>query len=148
MNEALSIRECGGEEAQSLLDLWRRAEATVTYTDTIEDIQRVIGDRAAIVLVAEADDRLVGSVIGTFDGWRGNLYRLAVHTGYRRQGIARKLVSEVEKRLVKRGVKRITALVEKDHPRATGFWDARGYEVDPNMVRYFRNIAPSDQVNQ
>ena len=148
MNEALSIRECGGEEAQSLLDLWRRAEATVTYTDTIEDIQQVIGDLAAIVLVAVADGQLVGSIIGTFDGWRGNLYRLAVHTGYRRQGIARKLVSEVEKRLVKRGVKRITALVEKDHPRATGFCDARGYEVDPNMVRYFRNIAPSDQVNQ
>lgn len=144
MNEGLSIQECGLEEAQSLLVLWRRAEATVTYTDAIEDIQRVIGDPATVVLVAVADDQLVGSIIGTFDGWRGNLYRLAVHAGYRRRGIARKLVSNIEKRLVGRGVKRITALAEKDHPWATAFWDARGYEVDPNMVRYFHNVAPSD----
>jgi hypothetical protein len=28
-------------------------------------------------LVAEIDGRLVGSIIGAFDGWRGNIRRLA-----------------------------------------------------------------------
>ena len=70
LQEALSIRKCGQEEAQSLLTLWRKAGATVGVTDTIEDIQRVISNSAAIVLVAERDGLIVGSVIGTFDGWR------------------------------------------------------------------------------
>jgi ribosomal protein S18 acetylase RimI-like enzyme len=63
--------------------------------------------------------REVGSIIGTFNGWRGNIYRLVVHPRCRRQAIAQKLVGEVEKRLSCQGTKRITALVEKDHP---GLW--------------------------
>ena len=148
MQEGLSIRECRSEEAEALLRLWRQAEATVGVTDTIEDIQRVIKEQASIVLVAEKDARLVGSLIGTFDGWRGNMYRLAVHTEYRRQGIARKLVDEVENRLAGIGVKRITALVETDHPWAIGFWDARGYEHDRVIVRYVRNLVPPAQENR
>ncbi len=140
MEEGLSIRECRLEEAEALLKLWRQAEATVGITDTIEDIQRVIKEQASIVLVAEKDARLVGSVIGTFDGWRGNMYRLAVHLEYRRQGIARKLVDEIENRLAAIGVKRISVLVETDHPWAVGFWDARGYEHDRVIVRYVRNL--------
>ena len=141
MQEALSIRECGQGEAQSLLALWRKAGATVGVTDTVEDIQRVIGHSAAIVLVAELDAHIVASVIGTFDGWRGNIYRLAVDPEYRRQGLAHKLVDELDNRLASMGVKRITALVEKDHPWAVGFWNSQGYQHDQTIVRYVRNLG-------
>jgi ribosomal protein S18 acetylase RimI-like enzyme len=90
--------------------------------------------------VAEVGGRVIGSVIGAFDGWRGNLYRLAVHPDYSRRGVARALVAEAERGLAREGAKRITALVEKDHPRATGFWAAAGYGVDERIVRYIRNL--------
>jgi len=32
-----------------------------------------------VVLFAEEEGHIVGTVIGGFDGWRGNIYRLAVH---------------------------------------------------------------------
>ncbi len=140
MREALSIRECGQGEAASLLALWRKAETTVGVTDTVEDILRVIRNSAAIVLVAEQDGHIVGSVIGTFDGWRGNIYRLAVDPDCRRQGLAHKLVDEVDNRLASMGVKRITALVEKDHPWAVGFWNSQGYQHDQTIARYVRNL--------
>jgi ribosomal protein S18 acetylase RimI-like enzyme len=92
------------------------------------------------VLLAEADGQLIGSIIGTFDGWRGNIYRLAVHPDHRRRGIARALVAEVERRLCQVGAKRFTALVEKDHLGAVGFWEAAGYEPDRRIARYVRSL--------
>jgi ribosomal protein S18 acetylase RimI-like enzyme len=133
---SLSIRACRLEDIELVLGLWRQADATPSMTDTADDLQRAI----AHVLVAEVGGRVIGSIIGTFDGWRGNIYRLAVHPNYRRQGVARALVAEVEMRLTQQGAKRITALVEKDQPRAMSFWEAVGYRVDERIVRRVRTL--------
>jgi ribosomal protein S18 acetylase RimI-like enzyme len=134
-----SIREGRLEDVPAILELWRQADATPGVTDTAADVRRALTDSPAHVLVAEVDGRLVGSIIGTFDGWRGNIYRLAVHPEQRRRGIARALLTAVEERLVRQGAKRITALVEMDHPWAMNFWQAVGYAVDQRMVRRVRN---------
>ena len=136
---SLSIRACRLEDIQSVLELWRQADATPGVTDNADDLRRAVADGPAHVLVAEVGGRIVGSIIGTFDGWRGNIYRLAVHPDHRRQGIARALVAEVEKMLTHQGAKRITALVEKEHPWAMNFWEAVGYRVDERVVRRVRN---------
>ena len=111
------LRECRSEDVEAVLDLWQKADATPGITDNADDLRRAVTESQATVLLAEAEGRIVGSIIGAFDGWRGNIYRMAVHPKYRRRGIARALVSEVEKRLARQGAKRITALVERDHPR-------------------------------
>ena len=132
------IRECRPEEAEALLALWRVAGTSPSVTDTIADIRGTI-EGPAFVLIAEADRRIVGSLIATFDGWRGNMYRIAVHPGYRRCGIGRALVQEGERCLMEQGAKRITALVEEKYPWAVAFWSSIGYEIEPGIVRFFRN---------
>ena len=135
-----SIRACREEEAEAVLTLWRQADATPSATDSVEEIRRAIANSPAHVLVAEVGGKLIGSIIGSFDGWRGNIYRLAVHPHFRRKGLARALVAEVENRLRRQGVKRITALVEKNHSWATAFWEAVGYGLDLRMVRHAKNL--------
>jgi ribosomal protein S18 acetylase RimI-like enzyme len=137
---AFVLRDCRSEDVGAVLQLWRQADATPGVTDTADDLRRAVADSPAHVLVAEVEGQVVGSIIGTFDGWRGNIYRLAVHPDCRRRGIARALVAEVEKRLAGQGAKRITALVEKDHPWAASFWQAVGYGLDSRIVRHVRNL--------
>ena len=135
-----SVREVRDEELESVLALWREAYGTVGVTDSLDDVLQTASGSTSVLLVAEEEGHIVGTVIGGFDGWRGNIYRLAVHPEHQKQGIARRLVSAVEARLAEMGAKRITALVERDHPWATGFWDAVGYRLDAGMARYVRNL--------
>ena len=143
MAGAAAIRPARPDEAQQILALWREADATPSPTDTRDEVTKLLGEAAAVLLVAESDSRLVGTVIGGWDGWRGNIYRLAVLPAYRRRGIARALVGEAERRLHGIGARRISALVESDHPWATDFWDslgASGYRHDERMRRYVKTL--------
>jgi ribosomal protein S18 acetylase RimI-like enzyme len=137
------IRPARSEEVEQVLGLWREAETTPSVTDTREEVLKLLAEPAAVLLVAEADGRLVGTVIGGWDGWRGNIYRLAVAPGYRRRGLARLLVAEADRSLHRMGARRITALVEGDHPWATDFWDSlatSGYRYDEGMRRYVKTL--------
>jgi ribosomal protein S18 acetylase RimI-like enzyme len=143
MAEAVPIRPARSEEVPQILALWQEADATPSPTDTRDEVVKLLGEASAVLLVAEADGRLVGTVIGGWDGWRGNIYRLAVLPAYRRRGIARALVGEAERRLSRMGARRISALVENDHPWATDFWDslgASGYRHDERMRRYVKTL--------
>lgn len=138
--ERVCIRQASLSDVEGIMALWRDAEATPSVTDTPDGLRRAMSEPSLCLLLAELDGALAGSIIGTFDGWRGNMYRLAVHPQFRRRGIARALVQQVERWLTERGARRITALVEKEHPWAVGFWEAAGYKLDQRMVRYFRNL--------
>jgi ribosomal protein S18 acetylase RimI-like enzyme len=145
MKTLAKIRLCAASDCADVIQLWKDADATPSVTDSAEELQRTIAGGNAIVLVAIDDaERIVGSVIGGWDGWRGNIYRLAVAPSARRFGIAAMLVNEVSRRLAtEKGARRITALVEKAHPDATGFWDSmksEGYELDPRLIRYIKTV--------
>jgi len=143
MAGAAAIRRAGPRDVPRVLDLWKEAEATPKPTDTPEGLSRLLASPQAVLLLAEADGRVVGTVIGGWDGWRGNIYRLAVLPEHRRRGVASALVREADAALAAMGARRITALVEGDHPWAVGFWNAlerAGYEHDPTMTRYFKTL--------
>ena len=123
-----------------MLDLWRQAEAIPSRTDTLEELQRLVDENTGLFLVAEEAGRLIGTIIGGWDGWRANIYRLAVLPGSRRRGVAGSLVAEVERRLRAKGARRVTALVVKTEDHAMAFWDAAGYDHDRRMVRYVKTL--------
>lgn len=143
MQSAVAIRRGRPEDIERVLELWTQAGATRTLTDTQEGLAELLASPQSILLLAEADGRVVGTVIGGWDGWRGNIYRLAVSPEYRRRGIAGALMLQVDAALAGLGARRITALVEGDHPWAVGFWTAlerAGYRRDPTMTRYVKNL--------
>ena len=49
-----------------------------TSTDDPRSIRALLRHDASALVVAQIDVHIVGTIIVGFDGWRGNLYRLAV----------------------------------------------------------------------
>ena len=137
----VTLRPCRDEDVPAVLALWQRAEAVPRPTDRPDALLRRLERDRELFVLAWDGDRLVGSLMGGWDGWRGNLYRLAVDPAYRRQGIARRLVEAVEARLRELGAERVTSLVFVDEPGAAPFWRDAGYQPDPATARYAKNLS-------
>jgi ribosomal protein S18 acetylase RimI-like enzyme len=87
-----------------------------------------------LFLVAEAGGVVAGVVLGTFDGRRGWILRLAVDPVRRRQGIASELVAELEARFRALGCPRVNLLVMPDNAAGLRFWQALGYLPMPDVL--------------
>ena len=134
--KAMEFRTATSDDAEQILRFWQESGASMGITDRLDNVRRVAASPAAVFVLAVAHGEIIGTLIGAFDGWRGNMYRLVVHPRYRRQGIARRLVRQVEKVFATWGVQRITVLIEVDRPWATAFWTSVGYPRDDHVVRH------------
>jgi ribosomal protein S18 acetylase RimI-like enzyme len=139
--DAVEIRRATKLDVPAVIALWAEARSDhASSEDRPEQVERLIEDSPAELLIATWEGEVVGALIAAWDGWRGNLYRLAVREDRRRQGIARSLTEAGEDSLRRRGARRITALVAEDDEDAGGFWEAAGYPVDAEIGRRVRNI--------
>lgn len=139
--EGVAIRRCRAEDAPAVLELWAGARSDHASTaDRLEDIEALLAGSPAALLVAEVEREIVGALIAGWDGWRGNMYRLAVRDGRRREGIGLALVRAGEDYLRQCGVRRITALVAFEDEAAGGFWESAGYPQDREIGRRVRNL--------
>jgi ribosomal protein S18 acetylase RimI-like enzyme len=137
----LIVRAAEAKDIAAVIELWALARsAHASRPDREADLQRLIATMPGALLVAEARSGIVGVLIAAWDGWRGNMYRLAVRPECRRQGVARRLVQAGEQHLLQLGARRVTALVAYDDPPAAAFWDAAGYPIDPDIGRRVRNL--------
>jgi ribosomal protein S18 acetylase RimI-like enzyme len=105
------------------------------------EIAKKLQREADLFLVAEADGKLIGSVLGGFDGRRGMVYHLAVAEAFRKQGIGAALMDELEKKLKEKGCIRYYLLVTKDNQTAVRFYEERGWKQMDDLFLYAKDIV-------
>jgi N-acetylglutamate synthase len=101
--------------------------------DQSDRVARELQRGTAIFLLAEEAGRLAGVVIGTNDGRKGWINRLAVAPAYRRRGVATLLVRAVEERLNDIGIDIIAALIESENETSLAFFRSLGYIHDEHI---------------
>jgi ribosomal protein S18 acetylase RimI-like enzyme len=135
------IRRCRQADVPAVLSLWAQARSGHASTsDRLDDVERLVAESPAALLVAERDGEIVGALIAAWDGWRGNMYRLAVRDRHRRQGIGLALTRAGEDYLRQCGARRITALVAFEDEAAGEFWESAGYPLDREIGRRVRDL--------
>lgn len=130
------------EDYQAVIQLWQNSGSGVRVgrSDAPEEIQKKVDYAPDLFLVAEYANRLVGSVIGGFDGRRGIVYHLAVEEGMRRQGLGSQLMNEIESRLIARGCLRSYLLVTPENAEAMSFYEKRGWRR-MDIVTFGKDLA-------
>ncbi len=131
------IRKFRMDDYENVLKLWD--EAGLHYRpkgrDNRQQIEKELKSNQAIFLVAEVEGIIVGVVLGTHDCRKGWINRLAVVKEYRRQNIARKLVTIAETHLNEIGIDVIACMIENENHISKEFFKRLGYEK--GEVEYF-----------
>jgi ribosomal protein S18 acetylase RimI-like enzyme len=109
--------------------LWENAGPGIHLrrSDDPGEIQKKLQRDPDLFLIAEIDDKMVGTVLGGFDGRRGMVYHLAVSDQDRRLGIGELLMDELERRLKSKGCIRCYLLVTVENEDAMHFYKKRGW---------------------
>jgi len=133
----MNVREFVYEnDLQAVLELWRGGSPgiRISPSDDPAEIRKKLQRDPDLFLIAEEDARIVGAVVGGFDGRRGMVYHLAVETTQRGRGIGRALMRELEVSLRRKGCLKYYLLVTKDNQDAVAFYQRLGCEVMDLLV--------------
>jgi len=115
------------------LALWQAAGpgVHVGQSDTREEIAKKLAHDPDLCLVAEEDGRVVGTVLGGFDGRRGLVYHLAVAPPHRGKGLGRALMLEQEARFRAKGCLKYYLLITAENHDVVDFYLRLGWSRMP-----------------
>ncbi|GMW02541.1 MAG: hypothetical protein AMXMBFR84_36770 [Candidatus Hydrogenedentota bacterium] len=128
-------------DTDAVVDLWRACGLTVAWNDPYKDILRKRHVGPEFFLVAEATHRIVGTVMGGYDGHRGNVNYLGVLPDVRGDGVGRQLMDAVEVLLMAAGCPKINLCVRATNIGAIGFYETLGYSRD-SVVLLGKRLIP------
>jgi ribosomal protein S18 acetylase RimI-like enzyme len=124
------IRSARSGDVQAIVELWMLAGLQVDPVAAAEELRSLVRARSELVLVAEEGSLVSATVMGTWDGRRGWLQRLATRPDREGRGLGRALVAELERRLQALGCAKVNLLIEADNAAVTGFYARLGFARD------------------
>ncbi|MDB5520824.1 MAG: family acetyltransferase [Tardiphaga sp.] len=114
--------------------LWQQAFADDAPRNTAAlAIPQKLAYQPELFLVASDQGAVVGSLMAGYDGHRGWISRVAVSVSHRRQGVARAMIVEIERRLAALGCPKVNLQVNTANAVVVPFYQRLGYAVEPRI---------------
>jgi ribosomal protein S18 acetylase RimI-like enzyme len=124
------IRPARVADIDAIVSLWILVGLKVEPGPAARELRGMLAAGTDLVLVAEREDAIVGAVLGSWDGRRGWVQRLATRPQWRGRGIATGLVAELEARLRARGCAKLNLLIEPANAGVVRFSERIGFCPD------------------
>lgn len=122
-----AIRAIAPSDYDAVIALWKSLPGMgLSSADEQGSIAAFLEKNPTTCLVAERAGRVIGTVLGGWDGRRGYVYHLAVATEHHGAGVGTALMDELEGRFAALGARRIHLMIYCDN-KATAFYARRGW---------------------
>jgi transitional endoplasmic reticulum ATPase len=139
---AVIVRPHRPHDLGGVIELLESSALLRTARQDLQEAIDLIASDQAVVLVAEADGRLVGAALGFTSGTTGWIARLAASSNQDRAAVSDRLLDRMEAELSERGVRTIAVLVTPDHA-VRKYLEERGYRAVEDAVYLEREIPPT-----
>jgi ribosomal protein S18 acetylase RimI-like enzyme len=122
------LRVFSMRDYEQVMALWLKTGISIGPTDSRQGILQTLQRNPDLFLVADNGQRVVGTVIGTYDGRCGWAHHVAVDPQWQRAGVGAALMGELEKRLRARGCATLNLTVRRTNAQVQGFYERLGFE--------------------
>lgn len=122
------FREMEATDYDAMIGLWRGVEGLeISGADSREGIAAYLARNPGMCFVAEAEGRIVGTILGGHDGRRGFIYHLAVDPDCRGRRIGAELTERCLNAIAADGIDKCHIFVKSDNEVGQGFWTRAGW---------------------
>ena len=130
----VTIRIYREKDRRQVLALWRECNLVRPKNNPKKDLDRKKGFGEELFLVLEEEEKVIGTVMGGYDGHRGIINYLGVHPSYRGQGFGKMLMQAVEKKLKDLGCPQVNLLVWTNNSKVLDFYEKSEYSKANDIV--------------
>ncbi len=124
----VTIEEFSMDDYAVVHVLWQRGDLWMRPSDGPDaTLLKLTRDPGLFLVARSADRRVVGTVMGGWDGRRAYVYHLVVAPERRRQGIADALMDELERRFRVLGALKAKLQILVENETSKAFFTRRGY---------------------
>ena len=136
--EGVQLRTMEEGDFAEVHALWMQINgfAIRSIDDSKEGVLRFIKRNPTTSIVAEADGRIVGSILCGHDGRQGCFYHVCVAEGYRKHGIGKAMATTCMRRLQEEGINKISLVAFKDNALGNAFWNEEGWKLRQDLNVY------------
>jgi ribosomal protein S18 acetylase RimI-like enzyme len=126
----ITVEESSPDDYAVVHVLWQRSGLEMRRSGGPgETLPRLTRDPGLFLVARSEDGRVVGTVMGGWDGRRAYVYRLAVAPERRRQGVADALMDELERRFRALGAPKAKLQILVENEASKAFFAHRGYQL-------------------
>ena len=130
----MQIRRYNDLDESAVVALWREVfPDDPPHNNPKTVIHRKGSYQRELFFVAEAEGRIIGSIMAGYDGHRGWLYTVAVQPTCRKRGVGSALVRYAEAALRALGCPKINLQGRGSNPGVAAFYQRLGYQMEDRI---------------
>jgi ribosomal protein S18 acetylase RimI-like enzyme len=138
----ITIAEFTMDDYPIVYVLWQRGDLWMRPSDGPDaTLLKLTHDPGLFLIAREPDGRVVGTVMGGWDGRRAYVYHLAVIPERRRRGIGGALMDELEERFRRCGALKVKTQILAGNEGSRAFFGGRGYLVEVDCQPWGKELV-------
>ena len=140
----MKIEKYSMKSYAEVITLWRKAGISVGSSDTMEELKKMYQRNPQLFLIGKINKKVVGVVMGGFDGRRGYLHHLAIDPDYQKRGYGKIMMDALVGKFRKMGVHKIHLFIEKYNKEVVKFYSNSGWEIRDDLI--MMSFVPDENV--
>lgn len=136
----MNIRSIQLADYRSVKELFEEVLSEEVCEQTLVAFGRQLGWDSDLVIVAEADNDIVGVIIGTIDNNKGYYYRIVIAKAYQEQEVDKQLISALKQRFDQKKVSKIYVTADETNELIFPLFESLGFAAT-DFIKSFKKLS-------